>query len=121
MKQVFILLFFIILLNYTNEASKKEQCNLKIPKIKESECFDIYEEGNDKDKCCYEEYRLNKINGKMSCKWIEDYKNKKNIKNEKRYLKDWGAQAIEINCSSNFYVINNLLFIIILFLSFNIL
>ena len=118
MKQIFILLFFIILLNYTNEISKKEECNLKIPESEDSESCTNIKGDNDNDSCCFEKYRLNKINNRKSCKWIENYKKKKNIKNEKKYLKDWGAQAIKIDCSSNFYVINNLLFIIILFLIF---
>ena len=112
MKQIFILLLIIILLK-SNNANSIELCNLKNPEKKE-DCTGI--EGIVVDekslKCCYEEFRLIKINEKKTCRMI----NKDEYKKEIKRLKKYGAKAVKVDCKSGFYFLNNLLIILIIFL-----
>jgi hypothetical protein len=125
MKQIFILLLInIILLEYNNAIDYEQICNLKMPKSK-NDCYNITvkdDSGNDininkvdnKFKCCYEKFRLIKINNKEACRWIE----KDKYKNEKKRLKKYGAQAVKVDCKSGFYYLNNFVLILIIFLFF---
>ena len=123
MKQIFLLLLInIILLEYNNANDYEQICNLQIPKSK-NDCYNIKDEsGNDikinqADKnfrCCYEKFRLIKINDKKACRWIE----KDKYKNEKKRLKKYGAQAVKVDCKSGFYCLNNFVLILIIFLFF---
>ena len=128
MKQIFLLLLLnIILLEYNNAndfESIESICNLKIPTSKR-DCNDLEykdESGNEikiKDayknfRCCYENFRLIKINDKKACRYID--KNK--YKDEKKRLKKYGAQAVKVDCKSGFYYLNNFVLILIIFLFF---
>ena len=127
MKQIFILLLInIILLEYNNAIDYESYCNLKIPS-KEDDCYNIKIENesnpeikiniNDIDpkfKCCYENFRLIKINDKKTCRWIE----KDKYKEEKKRLKKYGAKAVKVDCKSGFYFLNNFVLILIIFLFF---
>ena len=115
MKQIFILLLIIILLEYNN-ANDEEKCNLKYPKKDEGGCkMNEYKDAQGNIfRCCFEEFRLIKINEKNACRWI----NIDEYKNEIKRLKKYGAKAIKVDCKSGFYFLNNLLLIIIIFLFF---
>ena len=128
MKQKFLLLLLIniILLEFNNAIDYESICNLKIPS-NESDCYNIKIENesnpenskniNDIDpkfKCCYENFRLIKINDKRTCRWIE----KDEYKEEKKRLKKYGAQAVKVDCKSGFYCLNNFVLILIIFLFF---
>ena len=128
MKQKFLLLLLIniILLEYNNAIDYESICNLKIPS-NESDCYNIQIENesnpeikiniNDVDpkfKCCYENFRLIKINDKKTCRWIE----KDEYKEEKKRLKKYGAKAVKVDCKSGFYFLNNFVLILIIFLFF---
>ena len=115
MKQIFILLLIIILLK-SNNANTIQKCNLKYPEKKE-DCTSIVctnEEECNSLKCCYEEFRLIKINNKKTCRMI----NKDEYKKEIKRLKKYGAKAVKVDCKSGFYFLNNLLLILIIFLLF---
>ena len=125
MKQIFLLLLLnIILLEYNNANDYESICNLQIPTDKKN-CYEINvkdESGNEikiKDayknfRCCYENFRLIKINDKRACRYID--KNK--YKDEKKRLKKYGAQAVKVDCKSGFYYLNNFVLILIIFLFF---
>lgn len=127
MKQIFLLLLLnIILLEYNNAIDYESICNLQIPTDKKN-CYEIEveDESNPENKikinnlggnfrCCYENFRLIKINDKKACRWIE--KNK--YKDEKKRLKKYGAQAVKVDCKSGFYCLNNFVLILIIFLFF---
>ena len=122
MKQIFLsLLLNIILLEYNNAIDYESYCNLKIPS-NETDCYNIQIENeskkiNDIDpkfKCCYENFRLIKINDKKTCRWIE----KDEYKEEKKRLKKYGAKAVKVDCKSGFYFLNNFVLILIIFLFF---
>ena len=128
MKQKFLLLLLIniILLEYNNAIDYESICNLKIPS-NEDDCYDIkiVDESNPeitknindvdpKFKCCYENFRLIKINDKRTCRWIE----KDEYKEEKKRLKKYGAKAVKVDCKSGFYFLNNFVLILIIFLFF---
>ena len=125
MKQIFLLLLLnIILLEYNNANDYESICNLQIPTEKKN-CSEINvkdESGNDikinqADKnfrCCYENFRLIKINDKKACRWIE----KDEYKEEKKRLKKYGAKAVKVDCKSGFYCLNNFVLILIIFLFF---
>ena len=113
MKQIFILLVIIILLEYNN-ANQEEWCNLRNPQ-NENDCTNEEIFKNDQGfRCCYEKFRLIKINDKQTCRWI----NKDEYKEEIKRLKKYGAKAVKVDCKSGFYFLNNLLLIIIIFLFF---
>jgi hypothetical protein len=127
MKQIFILLLInIILLEYNNAIDYESICNLQIP-TNEDGCYNITivnetnpqitKKINDIDpkfKCCYENFRLIKINDKKTCRWIE----KDEYKEEKKRLKKYGAKAVKVDCKSGFYFLNNFVLILIIFLFF---
>ena len=114
MKQIFLLLLLnIILLEYNNANDYEQMCNLQIPS-KTSDCTKITDENNKTFRCCYEHFRLIKINNKEACRWIE----KDKYKNEKKRLKKYGAQAVKVDCKSGFYYLNNFVLILIIFLFF---
>ena len=128
MKQkILLLLLNIILLEYNNANDYESICNLNIP----TDIFDCYniqvavDESNpdnkinindvdDKFKCCYENFRLIKINNKKTCRWIE----KDKYKDEKKRLKKYGAKAVKVDCKSEYYFLNNFVLILIIFLFF---
>ena len=125
-KILLLLLINIILLEFNNAIDYESFCNLKIP-TNEDGCYNITivnetnpqitKKINDVDpkfKCCYENFRLIKINDKKACRWIE--KNK--YKDEKKRLKKYGAQAVKVDCKSGFYYLNNFVLILIIFLFF---
>ena len=114
-KILLLLLINIILLEYNNAIDYESICNLKIPS-NEDDCYNIKieNESNPKFKCCYENFRLIKINDKKACRWIE----KDKYKNEKKRLKKYGAQAVKVDCKSGFYYLNNFVLILIIFLFF---
>ena len=126
-KILLLLLINIILLEYNNAIDYESYCNLKIPS-NEDDCYNItivnesdtenpIKNINDVDpkfKCCYENFRLIKINDKKTCRWIE----KDEYKEEKKRLKKYGAKAVKVDCKSGFYFLNNFVLILIIFLFF---